>query len=310
MSVYCGKTHVNAQIDQGAAEKVVMSLVKDLLDDNRILYTDNYYTSIPLAYRLKHRKTNLVGTLRLNRKHLPKDLVTQKLKKGEIIAKETTDGKIGVTKWKDKRVVTTLSTVNSAKKMTAVKTKRGQVIFKPDYVVDYNTGKSSIDVSDQMASYASALRRCTKLYRKLAMEFIWGTSLVNAYFLYNECSRNKKITIMEFREKVIEGLIDKFVDQSSGNQPPSICREAAGSSRGAAGSSKETIGSSNKHLLVNFLVGRPPKLKRGRCKACYAIYGKKGMEVGGKRKYATQVQTICNICKSFYCRNCFNLAHK
>ncbi|CAG5055676.1 unnamed protein product [Parnassius apollo] len=118
-----------------------MSLVKDLLDENRILYTDNYYTSIPLAYRLKHRKTNLVGTLRLNRKHLPKDLVTQKLKKGEIIAKETTDGKIGVTKWKDKRLVTTLSTVHSAKKMTAVKTKTGQVIFKPDSVVDYNTGK-------------------------------------------------------------------------------------------------------------------------------------------------------------------------
>ncbi|CAK1592152.1 unnamed protein product [Parnassius mnemosyne] len=185
---------------------------------------------------------------------------------------------------KDKRVVTTLSTVHSAKKMTAVKTKRGQVIFKPDSVVDYNTGKSSIDVSDQMASYASALRRCTKWYRKLAIEFIWGTSLVNAYFLYNECSRNKKITITEFREKVIEGMIDKFVDQSPGNQPPSISREAAGSSRGAAGSNKETIGSSNKHLLVNFLVGRPPKLKRGRCKGCYAIYGKKGLEVGGKRK--------------------------
>lgn len=122
-------------------------------------------------------------TLRLNTKHLPKDLVTGKLKNGQIIATETTDGKISETKQREKRVVTTLSTVHSAKNMTAVKTKRGQVIYKPDSVVDYNTGKASIDVSDQVASYGSALRRCTKQYRKLAIEFIWGRSLVNPYFL-------------------------------------------------------------------------------------------------------------------------------
>ncbi|CAG5044172.1 unnamed protein product [Parnassius apollo] len=105
----------------------------------------------------------MVGTLRLNRKHLPKDLVTQKLKKGEIIATETTDEKIGVTKWKDKRVVTTLSTVHSAKKMTAVKTKRGQVIFKPDSVVDYNTGKSSIDETNHLQSAEKLLGAAEEL---------------------------------------------------------------------------------------------------------------------------------------------------
>lgn len=53
-------------------------------------------------------------------------------------------------------------------------------VLKPMAIVDYNGGKSSIDISDQMASYGSALRRCTKWYRKLMIELVWGTTLVNA----------------------------------------------------------------------------------------------------------------------------------
>ena len=52
--------------------------------------------------------------------------------------------------------------------------------------MDYDSGKFSVDVSDQLAFYNTALRRCTKWYRKLINEVIWGTALVNAYFLYTE----------------------------------------------------------------------------------------------------------------------------
>lgn len=141
--VYCGKSKTN---EKDVSEKVVIDLAEKLLKKGRTIYTDYYYTSIPLAYRLLHRKTALVGTLRMNRKHLPPDFVNTKLKKGELIGMETKDGKIGVTKWKDRRYVSVLSTKHSAKEVKMVKTKRRPAVLKPMAIVDYNRSKSSIDI--------------------------------------------------------------------------------------------------------------------------------------------------------------------
>jgi hypothetical protein len=291
LSVYCGKSK---EKDKDVSETVVMDLTKGLLDNGRTLYTDNYYTSIPLAYRLKHRKTDLVGTLRTNRKYISKEVIGKALKKGEIACMETDDGKIAMTKWRDKRNVMTLSTKHSARSMQTVTTKTGRSVLKPSSVIDYNTGKSSIDISDQMASYSSALRRCVKWYRKLVFELVWGTSLVNAYYLYSKYSRLGKLTITEFREKVIEQMIDKHKTRVISTESKQVERRNS---------------SSTTHKLIDNISGNPPKSKRGRCKGCYEIYGKKGTIVDGKRKYASQVKTICSICKVFFCRNCFNKAH-
>lgn len=176
-----------------------MALTDGLLDEGRTVYTDNYYTSIPLAYRLRRRKTHLVGTLRANRKYLPKDVIGAKIKRGEMSAKQTKDG-IVVLKWRDKRDVRMLSTKTSPLKVTTSKARKNSPIIKPECITEYNNGKSSIDLSDHMATYGSALRRCSKWYRKLMFEIIWGTSLVNAHFLYNEITTNKELTITEYRE--------------------------------------------------------------------------------------------------------------
>jgi len=53
-------------------------------------------------------------------------------------------------------------------------------------VVDYNTGKSSIDLADQMASYSNPLRRSLKWYRKVAMDLILNISVVNASILFKK----------------------------------------------------------------------------------------------------------------------------
>nr|CAH7716797.1 unnamed protein product [Callosobruchus chinensis] len=51
--------------------------------------------------------------------------------------------------------------------------------------MEYNEAKSAIDQSDQIASYQSPLRKYLKWYRKLVIEFLLGTALVNAHFIYN-----------------------------------------------------------------------------------------------------------------------------
>ncbi|KAJ8929591.1 hypothetical protein NQ314_017698 [Rhamnusium bicolor] len=93
-----------------------------MLDSGRILYTDNYYTSVTLASKLLQRKIHLVGTLRSNRKFNSKQVTSKKLKKNEVFAEESGTG-IVILKWKDKREILMLSTLHSA--TARVKNKNG-----------------------------------------------------------------------------------------------------------------------------------------------------------------------------------------
>ena len=93
--VYCGK--MNPPSDLGHAETVVLKLIKKLLDRGHALHVDNFYTSVPLAEALLNRKTLMCVILRKNRKHLRKNIVSTKLKKGQHIAKRK--GRFVVEKW-------------------------------------------------------------------------------------------------------------------------------------------------------------------------------------------------------------------
>ena len=147
-------------------------------------------------------KTHLVGTLRANKKHMPKEVLLAKLKKGEMVCQEDQNG-IVIVKWKNTRDVRLLSTkhapemvpVNPPKIQTQSfasqdqataaaatadmqpqpstsrtepttmdrKRKSRKVTSKPLVVLAYNKGKAGIDLSDQMASYATTLRKGNKM---------------------------------------------------------------------------------------------------------------------------------------------------
>lgn len=62
-------------------EKIVIKLTDKLVNAGRTLFTDNFYISCVLARVLLEHKTYLVGTLRKNRKYLPKEFVSAKLNK-------------------------------------------------------------------------------------------------------------------------------------------------------------------------------------------------------------------------------------
>lgn len=93
---------------KGHATKVVMHLIRGKLNVGHALYMDNFYNSFPLAAKLLSHKTYYTGTLRIDRKHLPQEVKTAKLKKGETVARFS-EG-VMVAKWKDKRVVSFIST--------------------------------------------------------------------------------------------------------------------------------------------------------------------------------------------------------
>ena len=59
---------------------IVMTLGEDVLDEGRCIYVDNWYSSVELLDELGKRSTDVIGTVRKDRKALLKNVVNAKIK--------------------------------------------------------------------------------------------------------------------------------------------------------------------------------------------------------------------------------------
>lgn len=274
--MYCGKVDLTHSGSVG--DSIVHKLSAPLLNEGRVLYTDNFYTSCTLARSLLSKKTYLVGTVRKNRRFLPSDVILAKLKKGEIVSRESHDG-IMVCKWKDARDVIMLSTIHSP---ALIPVKPKQVVgdgqgssrkrekIKPHVVVDYNLGKCGVDRSDQMASYVAVHRKGVKWYRKAAIELLTATALINAHVLYKQVTK-KQVKITKFQADVARSLLGLEHDR------PNACSPAA-SSKGLS------------HLFRKRENNRTADRKQ--CKSCYNTLVKQKVSRSDARRQVKKVKTL------------------
>ena len=79
LKVYTGKMERTGEYSH--SESIVLQLCNPLLEQGTTVYADNFYTSFPLAEKLLKERTYYCGTLRRNRKHIPKSIQNAKLKK-------------------------------------------------------------------------------------------------------------------------------------------------------------------------------------------------------------------------------------
>ena len=170
-----------------------------------------------------------------------------------LVAKEETVARInnkGVTvlKWKDRREVLMISTKHT-NKIINVDRSRKTVKQKPEVVVDYNTGKGYIDLTDQLQSYHSALRKSLKWYRKIIIDLICNISVLNALSLFIGVN-GQKMKIMKFREAIIEELLQNDDDDTQQSEliQPSL-------------------------PTLDHTLEKSPKTSR--CKSCYSLLAKK-----------------------------------
>ena len=143
LKVYCGQERNPAE-EHTVPSEAVLNLTRNLLNSGRTVVVDNYYTSVELAHELLKNNTNILGTLRSNRKNNPKKVLEKKLKRGETIAEESNTG-IFVEKWRDKRDVIMLNTKYLPEMITT--RRRSQEVLKPKSVLEYNKHKAYIDIS-------------------------------------------------------------------------------------------------------------------------------------------------------------------
>lgn len=187
-------------------EKVVMYLMKEKLGNGHSLFMDNFYNSYSLSAKLLSKMTYSTGTLRLNRKHVPDDVKSTVLKKGETIARYGEGIMIG--KWKDKRVVTYISS-QYENEMVDFLTKRRTIKKKPMPIVQYNSYMSGVDRADQLLSYYPCDRKTLFWYKKIFIHVL-QMLLLNSHNLHNKYMR--KMSFYDFRLKVISGLLPQLVD--------------------------------------------------------------------------------------------------
>ncbi|GFV21212.1 piggyBac transposable element-derived protein 4 [Trichonephila clavipes] len=136
--IYVGKgTDVSEENKECSfSTQVVLTLSKPLLNKGYCLTMDNYYNSPELGEMLLKYKTDFFGTLRPNRKDLPKELKTEKLKKGDLLAYQR--GKMMTMRWRDKKYVHFISSIHNPEIVTVPNKLKNGEIEKPKIVLDYN----------------------------------------------------------------------------------------------------------------------------------------------------------------------------
>lgn len=105
-NIYAGKEAVR---ETNVSHKIVLKLLKPYLNFGRCLFIDNWYSSVELAEKLNCENTHVVGNLRANRRGNPRDVISKKLKKGELFAQQSSSN-IVVMKWRDKRDIYLITT--------------------------------------------------------------------------------------------------------------------------------------------------------------------------------------------------------
>ncbi|XP_046998417.1 piggyBac transposable element-derived protein 4-like [Schistocerca americana] len=180
--VYTGKdTNYGSHYpDEKITSRIVLELAHDLLGKGHCIYLDNWYTSTDLVDKLTSNNTDVVGTLRQDRKGFLDFVKKEKLKKGEYITGYK--GKQMVMTWKDKRDVVMVSTFHDDT-FVNVNSKKG-IVQKPQVVDDYNKNMEGGDRCDsQLQSYQMAISRLKKHYQKLFRHLL-DIVCYNAYILY------------------------------------------------------------------------------------------------------------------------------
>jgi len=210
--LYTGKDD-NFKIDE-----TITNLLKPYHNKNYMVFIDSYYTSMDLFKNLLSLGFGCTGTLRKNRKGLPKKAISQKLEVGE--SRLLTFEKHTLYIWQDKRKMLLLSTVYGGQMMQIQRydpknPETPLYIKKPRAIDHYNNYSHGVDKSNQNSQYYHNDRR-NRWYKKIFFQLI-EVSICNSYILYKILNKQKRFKILssfEYRIQLLEKLLERYVNES------------------------------------------------------------------------------------------------
>ena len=257
---------------------------------------DNYYSSPELMDKLCYHSTFAAGTCRGNRKRLPKAITNCKLKSGEVCF-WWSDALLCI-KWCDKCSVLMLSTIHEAVEINMGKIDRhGNPVMKPEPIHDYTMKMRGCDISDQLMTSYSMLRRSVKWWRKLFFH-LFALCINNAYILYKKHHR-KPVP----HDTFIENLASHLINASLESRTLTVTRPRS--------PPNDTTNRLQGRHFPSYIGKVTTKSGSKMCAACN--FGKKHLTAKGyrgeklSRKFTSYMCKTCNVPLCIY--PCFELYH-
>lgn len=206
--IYTGDNmHINFNETLNQSGSVISTLMEPYINKGHIIYMDNWYSSPTLYEYLLNKGTGACGTVKIKIKGMPS--FPKKLNNGQCISVISQNPSMLCCKWKDKRDVHMLSTVHKPKMCkTNKKNRQGNIIIKPQSVIDYNENMGLVDKSDMQMSFNTTARKSIKWYKKFFFHLL-DLSKLNSGIIYSTLEK-KPLKLPEFRLKLIEQIINTY----------------------------------------------------------------------------------------------------
>ena len=211
--VYLGKEG-NAT-EQNLARRVVHDLTRHVQHKYHQIYMDNFYSEPELFLQLQENDILACGTVRQNRKSFPKEIVLTKqmeknMNRGDYLW--CCHGNLVAMAWYDRRPVYLISTIHPPASVPPASVQRAsrrgprEDIPCPPAQVDYQKFMGGVDLSDQICSTFSIIRKSRKAWKKL---FYYGleVSLMNSYIIYKQVA-DKPTEFLLYRLAIVRHLTE------------------------------------------------------------------------------------------------------
>lgn len=167
--------------------KIVLEVMLPFYNTNRVLNTDNFYTSVLLLQELRLKGLYARGTVRTNSKHFPKHVQlagSDNCTRGESKIAVSKEYKTMATSWCDGSIVNMISNADPSTitSVTRMIKRTSEVIEAPACVSEYNQNMQAVDRLDQYMQEFSLAdgHSFQKWYKKFGMAFI-DIARCNAY---------------------------------------------------------------------------------------------------------------------------------
>ena len=203
--VYVGKSAEGREHGLGGSV-MKKKLSQRLSGKNYHIFCDNYFTSSGLLQDLMKNQIYCCGTTNLTRVGFPEDLKSVTLERGVV-----------ATAWRDKRVVTMLSTLCSPDDTQIFKRREKDGSFIqvpcPQAIMIYNKYMGGVDKGDQMKQYYRVRLKSRKNYKYLfwyAFEVAVANSYILTKFSPNTSLLPSQRNLKKFRLTLAEKLIGTY----------------------------------------------------------------------------------------------------
>nr|CAH7763849.1 unnamed protein product [Callosobruchus chinensis] len=278
---YTGKNPTEDRTRFTHPTHVVLRLVEPIVNTNRNITGDNWYTSVELADALRSKGLTYVGTMKKNKRAIPPQFLPNRTRQTDssLFGFTAQNTIVSYVPRRGKSVVLLSTMHHNASVDGSTK--------KPEIILYYNGTKGGVDALDEKCARYSTSRR-TRRWPMVLFHAILDIAGVNARILYQFAQAGEFISRSSYLKELGRQLYTPYVTARISNQnvPRKIRMKAADILK--------------LHLEESSIpLEMPQRSKRPRCRICPPNKDRKTSNVCSACKIP-----VCLQCSKIICINC------